>query len=66
MALFGIKEVCQTLSPCVFVFHQNLNQFLVVLQLRINDFYILFVFSKKIAEVLEALFYSFSEAANSF
>jgi hypothetical protein len=59
MTLLGIEEVGKTLSPSIFVFHQNLNQLLVILELGIDHLYILFIFSKKIAEVLEAFLYSF-------
>ena len=66
VAFFVIDEVGQTLAPTVFEFNENFYKFDVVLELRIDNFNILLVFSKKIFEILEGLLYAFCQVADSF
>ena len=55
VALLRIQEICQALCPCVFVLNEYLNEFLVIFELWIDNFYILFVFPQEVAEILEGL-----------
>lgn len=41
------------MGPGIFVFDQDLNQLLVIFQLRVHDLYILFVLAQEVSEVLK-------------
>lgn len=55
MALLVVHEVRETLCPRVLEFYEDLDELVVVLQLRVDHFNILFVFLQQVAEVHEAL-----------
>ena len=61
MAFLVVHEVGQTLSPGVLKLYQNFHKFIVVFQLRINNFNVLLILSKKVTEVHERLLYAFSK-----
>ena len=55
VALFRVQEVGEALAPAVLVLDEDLDQLLVVLQLGVDHFDILLVFSKKRSEILKTL-----------
>lgn len=64
VALLGIEEICQALGPSILIFNQYFNQLLVVLQLRVDNLDVLFVFPQQVTEILECFLYPFREASH--
>ena len=52
----AVHEVIETLRPATLILDKNVNQIAIVFQLRVNNFDILIVFSKKLLEVLKSSF----------
>ena len=52
----AVHEVIETLRPTTLILDKNVNQIAIVFQLRVNNFDILIVFSKKLLEVLKSSF----------
>lgn len=66
MAFLMVHEVRETLCPRIFEFYKDLDELVIVLQLRVDDFYVLFIFLQKVAEVHEALLDALREDADCF
>lgn len=66
MAFLTVHEICQTLSPSILEFNQDLNKFYIIFKLRIHYLNILFVLLKKRPEVSKCFLYSLSKCTNCF
>lgn len=66
IALLAVKEVSQTLTPTILELNEDLNQFDVVLQLRVHDFDVLVVLAQQVFKVIEGFLDSFGKVSYSF
>lgn len=55
MTLLRVHEVSQTLCPSVLKFYEDFDKFIIVFQLWVDHFDVLFILLQKVAEVHEAL-----------
>ena len=55
VAFLRVQEVSEALAPAVLVLNEDLNELLVILELGVYHFDVLFVFSKKCSEILKTL-----------
>ena len=59
VAFLGVEEVGKSLTPAVFEFYQDFDQFDVVFQLWVHHFDVLVVFAQQVFEVVEGFLNSF-------